>query len=177
MNMEEIKIESECVYDGAIVCVSRDTVRLPDQTTAFREVIDHNGGSCVVAVTPEKKLLMVRQYRYGAGQVMWELPAGKLEKGEDPMVCAARELEEETGYKATELVSIGSFHPTPAYCRERIFMYYAKGLSLSRQQLDHGEFLEVGEIPFDRALDMVKTGEITDAKTVIAILKVKEMFA
>ena len=175
MNMKEVKMETRPIHNGRILNVREDTVRLPDGSTALREVVEHNGGSCVAALTAEKQLLLVRQYRYGAGKVLWELPAGKLEKGEDPLVCATRELTEETGYTAGKITSLGILHPTPAYCEEVIYMYYATDLTAACQRLDEGEFLEVETVPFDRAVQMVVDGEITDAKTVIAILKLKEM--
>ncbi len=175
MNMEEIKIASRTIHHGRILNLREDTVRLPDGSEALREVIEHHGGSCVAALTEQRELLLVRQFRYGAGKVLWELPAGKLEQGEDPACCAARELTEETGYRARRLQSLGSLHPTPAYCQEVIYMYYADELESAQQQLDEGEFLEVSAVPFDTAVKMVMDGEITDAKTVIAILKLKEM--
>lgn len=175
MNMEEIKIDSRPIHDGRILNVREDTVRLPDGSTALREVVEHNGGSCVAALTADHRLLLVRQYRYGAGKVLWELPAGKLEKGEDPLVCATRELTEETGYTAGQITSLGLLHPTPAYCQEIIYMYYATDLTATQQRLDEGEFLEVESVAFDKAVQMVMNGDITDAKTVIAILKLKEM--
>ena len=175
MNMEEIKIQSRPIFGGRVFRVQEDTVRLSDGTTALREVVQHNGGSCVAAVTENKELLMVRQFRYGAGKVLWELPAGKLEVGEDPLVCAMRELEEETGYRTEQLHSLGCMHPTPAYCGEVIYMYYTTRLIPSAQHLDEGEFLQVEAVPFDRVLAMIMDGQITDAKTVIAILKLKEI--
>ncbi len=175
MNMEEIKISRREIHRGRILNVYEDTVRLADGSTALREVIEHFGGSCVAALDERNQLLMVRQFRYGAGKPLWELPAGKLEQGEDPMACATRELIEETGFRAGKWQSLGVLHPTPAYCQEVIYMYYATNLSADRQQLDEGEFLEVAAIPFERAVQMVMHGEITDAKTVIAILKLKEI--
>ncbi len=173
--MEEIKISSRSIHTGRILNVQEDTVQLPNGATALREVVDHNGGSCVAALTEQKELLLVRQFRYGAGKTLWELPAGKLEKGEDPKRCALRELEEETGFMAKHLEPLGYLYPTPAYCREIIYMYFAKALTPTAQHLDEDELLEVTAVPFDRAVQMVMHGEITDAKTVIAILKLKEI--
>ncbi|MBR4869141.1 MAG: NUDIX hydrolase [Clostridia bacterium] len=175
MSMDEIKISRREIHRGRILNLYEDTVRLSDGSTALREMIEHYGGSCVAALNEKGELLMVRQYRYGAGKELWELPAGKLEKGEDPVVCAARELAEETGYKATALHFLGCLHPVPAYCQEVIYMYYATELIPDRQHLDEGEFLEVATIPFEKAVQMVLNGEITDAKTVVAILKLKEI--
>ncbi len=177
MNMEETKISRRDIHRGRILNVYEDTVRLADGSTALRELIEHYGGSCVAALDDQKQLLMVRQFRYGAGKELWELPAGKLEKGEDPMACATRELVEETGYRAGKMQSLGCLHPTPAYCQEVIYMYYATDLQKEAQRLDEGEFLEVAAIPFEQTVQMVMNGEITDAKTVIAILKLKELLA
>ncbi len=173
MNTTETKISSTPIYNGKILNVRKDTIRLPDGTTALREVVEHNGGACVIALTPQDQLLMVRQFRYGAGKALWELPAGKLEAGEDPALCAARELEEETGYRAEKILPFGILHPTPAYCQEVIYIYKAENLTQTNQHLDEGEFLEIAAIPFEQAVDMVRQGEITDAKTVIAILKLQ----
>ncbi len=175
MNLKEQKINSTPLFQGRVLNLRRDTVSLPNGETAVREVIEHNGGACVAALTPKGELLMVRQYRYAAGELMWEIPAGKLEKGEDPILCAARELEEEAGYTAKELIPLGYFFPTPAYCQEKIYMYYAKELIPTKQHLDDDEFLEVAAIPFDKAVEMVNNGEIIDGKTGLAILKVKEL--
>ncbi len=175
MNLKEIKTDSVSLFHGCVLNLRKDTVTLPNGETAFREVIEHNGGACVAALDDKGNLLMVRQYRYAAGEIMWEIPAGKLEKGEDPALCAARELEEETGYTAKELIPLGFFFPTPAYCQEKIYMYYAKELTPTKQNLDEDEFLEVAAIPFEKALEMVNNGEIIDGKTQLAILKLKRL--
>lgn len=175
MNLKETKINSTPLFQGCVLNLRKDTVSLPNGETAFREVIEHNGGACVVALDDKENILMVRQYRYAAEKTMWEIPAGKLEKGEDPMLCAARELEEEAGYTAKELIPLGYFYPTPAYCQEKIYMYYAKELTPTIQNLDEDEFLEVDAIPFAKAIEMVNNGEIIDGKTQLAILKVKEL--
>ncbi len=177
MNLKEIQTNSTPLFQGCVLNLRKDTVTLPNGETAFREVIEHNGGACVAALDDNGNLLMVRQYRYAAGETMWEIPAGKLEKGEDPLVCAARELEEEAGYTAKELIPLGYFFPTPAYCQEKIYMYYAKELTPTKQNLDEDEFLEVDAIPFEKAIKMVNNGKIIDGKTQLAILKVKELLA
>lgn len=171
MNLKETQIASTPIFNGRVLNLRTDTVTLPNGQTAYREVIEHNGGACVAALDDNNNLLLVRQYRYAAGETTWELPAGKLEKGEDPLVCATRELEEETGYRAKKLISLGSFYPTPAYCQEKIYMYYAKELTPTKQNLDEDEFLEVRAFPFHQVIEMVKKGEITDGKTQLAILR------
>lgn len=175
MNLKEQKLEATSLFQGCVINLRKDTVRLPNGETAFREVVEHNGGACVVALDQNNNLLMVRQYRYAAEEELWEIPAGKLEKGEDPALCAARELEEEAGYTAKELISLGYFFPTPAYCQEKIYMYYAKELTPAKQHLDDDEFLEVAAIPFEKVLEMIENGEITDGKTQLAVLKVKAL--
>lgn len=175
MNLKENQLNSTPLYQGCVLNLRKDTVSLPNGETAFREVIEHNGGACVAALDNNGNLLMVCQYRYAAEETMWEIPAGKLEKGEDPLLCAARELEEETGYTAKELIPLGYFFPTPAYCQEKIFMYYAKELTPTKQNLDKDEFLEVDAIPFEKAVEMVNNGEIIDGKTQLAILKLKTL--
>lgn len=173
MNLKEIEIGRKPLFNGRILNLREDTVRLPDGTTAKREVIEHFGGSCVAALNDKKELLMVQQFRYAVGKELLELPAGKLEKGEDPQICAARELEEETGYRAEKLYPLGVMYPTPAYCQEAIYMYYTDRLVPTSQKLDADEFLEVIAIPFEKAVEMVKNGEITDGKTGLAILKLE----
>lgn len=175
MNLTETQLTCKTVFEGKILTVREDSVLLPSGHTATREVIEHNGGSCVAALTPDNRLLMVRQFRYAAGKALWEIPAGKLEKGEDPLVCAARELEEETGYKAKTLEPLGHFYPTPAYCQEVIYMYYTTSISPSAQHLDEDEFVEVAAIPFEEVLAMIDRGEITDGKTQLTVLKLKEV--
>lgn len=171
MSHHEETLESQPIYDGRILKLKRDTVRLENGSEASREVIIHSGGVCVAAIDDEENLLMVKQFRYPFCEELLELPAGKREAGEDPQICGIRELEEETGYQAETFEKIGELYPTPAYCTEIIHMYFATHLKLSKQHLDDDEFLTVVRIPFDQAVNMVITGEIKDAKTQIAILK------
>lgn len=168
---EERCLGSQRLYEGRILNLRRDQVELENGARSDREVIEHNGGVCVAALDPQGKLLLVRQYRYPYGKELLELPAGKREKDEDPMVCGARELEEETGYRAESLEKLGELYPTPAYDTEIIHIYLARGLTPSRQHLDENEFLDVVPMDFEEALGMVMRGEIPDAKTQIGILK------
>ncbi len=171
MQLTEEKIKSELIYDGKIVKLYRDDVRLENDTTAIREVIMHPGGVGILALTEDNEVLMVRQFRYPQNEVLLEIPAGKLEWNEDHLACGKRELLEETGYNAESFEYLGYILPTPAYDTEKTHMYLARGLTLGEQNLDEDEFLEVEKIPFDKLLDMVITGEITDAKTCTAVLK------
>lgn len=173
MKLFEKTISTELIYTGKVVTLRRDIAELEDGTHATREVIEHPGGVCVVAVDETDNLLMVRQFRYPMAKALLELPAGKLEYGEDPFACGKRELEEETGHMANFYVPLGQMLPTPAYDSEVIHIYYAKNLSKTVQNLDEGEFLAVERMPFETAVDKVLSGEICDAKTQIGILKAK----
>ena len=172
----EEKISSEEIYSDRILHVTRDTVRLEDGTEALREVVHHPGGACVVPLTDAGEVIMVRQFRYPHAAQTLEIPAGKLEYGEDPQVCAVRELKEEAGAVSGRLESLGCLYPTPAYDREVIYMFLARELTLTDQQaLDKDEFLDVIRIPLAEAVGMVMRNEIPDAKTQIALLKTARM--
>ena len=173
MKLTEKRISGETVFDGKIMHVRRDVVVLEDGSEAFREVVDHSGGVCVLALDDEGRVLTVRQFRYPFQCVLREIPAGKLERGEDPDQAAARELREETGAVAGTMEKLGEIYPTPAYCGEIIRMYLARNLTFGENDLDEGEFLAVERIPFDDLVGQVLTGEIRDAKTVAAVLKAK----
>ena len=171
MAFSEKTLNEKEIFDGKIIRVHVDDVELSDGSLSFREVVEHSGGVCVAALTDEGELLMVRQYRYPFHRELLEVPAGKLEKGEDPLEAGKRELEEECGVVADEIISLGEIYPTVAYCSEIIRMFAAKGLRKTDQHLDEGEFLGVEKVKFEDALAMVMKGEIRDAKTVAAILK------
>lgn len=173
MELKETAISKNYVYKGKIVKLRVDDARLPDGSTAKREVVEHGGGVCVAALTENNELLMVKQFRYPYGEVIYELPAGKRDGDEDPLVCGKRELREETGATAEKYISLGQLYPSPGYCGEVIWMYAAFLLSFGEKDPDEDEFLEVEKIPFDKALEMVLSGEIKDAKTQTAILKLK----
>jgi len=167
----EKQVSSNTVYSGKIINVRNDTVELANGKLANREVVEHSGGVGVLAIDEHDNVLMVRQFRYGIGRESLEIPAGKLEPGEAPMVCGMRELEEETGYIAGSFEPFGSLDPTPAYVSEVIHLFLARDLKLSAQKLDEDEFLSVEEIPLTTAIELCLNGGITDAKTVIAVLK------
>ena len=174
MDFTEKTIKSEHIYEGKVVDLWLDTVMLCDGKEATREIINHHGGVCVLAVDENNEVFMVRQFRKPTEQTLLEIPAGKLEKGEDPLEAGKRELEEEAGVTADEFVSLGYFYPTPAYCRERIYMYFAKGLHKTCQNLDEDEFLEVLKVPYEKLYRMVLNNEITDGKTALAALRARE---
>jgi ADP-ribose pyrophosphatase len=173
MKLDEKTINKNYVYTGKIINVRRDDAALPNGKPCIREVVEHSGGVCIAALTDECELLFVRQFRYPYMQVIPELPAGKLEKGEDPFDSGKRELEEETGCIADEYFDLGKFYPSPGYCGEIIHLYAAKKLHKTKQNLDEDEFLSVEKIPLEKAVEMILSNEIRDGKTQAAVLKVK----
>lgn len=173
MHLFEKTIESEVKYEGKILTVCSDKAELENGSVVRRDVIKHSGGVCVVPVTEDGDVLFVRQFRYPFAKVLLEVPAGKLNYGEDHYQCGLRELEEETGCTAENYQYLGCMYPTPAYCSEITYMYLASGLKDGKQHLDDDEFLEVEKIPLDKAVEMVMNNEIEDAKTQLALLKAK----
>lgn len=173
MHLFEKTIATERIYEGKVLNLRKDTIELENGKTAYREVVEHSGGVCVVPVMDDGTVLFVKQYRYAFGEVLLEVPAGKLNLGEDHFECGKRELLEEVGAIPTEYSYMGMLYPTTAYLTEKIHMYLATGLSFAEQNLDDDEFLDVVRIPFDKAVEMVMSNEIKDSKTQIAILKAK----
>ena len=169
MNLKEKKLKSKTVYSGKIVTLEVDEVELPDGKTSFRECIRHSGGASVLMIKDEK-VLLVNQYRYLYGKPIYEIPAGKLNSGEDPMVAASRELEEETGFKA-KLSHWLDIYPTPGYTDEIIHIYFAESYEVTKQNLDEGEFLNYCFVDIETVQKMIENGEIKDAKTIIAVYK------
>ena len=173
MDLTEKTLSSEKIFDGRILHVRRDTIELPDGSKGFREVVDHPGGVCVLALDDENRALIVSQYRYPYEKVLREFPAGKLEYGEDPTQAAIRELKEETGAVAGDFRPLGELYPSPGYCGEIIRMYLARDLTFGETHLDEDEFLNLERVPFDQLVEQVLSGEIRDAKTIAAVLKGK----
>lgn len=171
MHLFEQQKSSEIIYKGRIFTVTKDMVQLEDNSTADREVVHHNGGVCVVPITDDNCILMVKQFRYPMSEATLEIPAGKLEPNENHFEAGKRELLEETGNECLEYTFLGNIYPTPAYVTEVIHMYMAKGLIYKGQHLDSDEFLDVVKIPLDKAIDMVMNNEIKDSKTQIGVLK------
>ncbi len=171
MHLDEKTLKSETVYEGVIFTINHDTVELENGNTAIRDVLLHHGGVCVIPVTDENEIFLVRQFRYPFRKTTTEVPAGKLEKGENHAECGKRELLEETGCICDEYIYLGEMLPTPAYNSEVTYMYMAKGLHFDKQNLDPDEFLDVEKIPLSEAVKLVMDGKITDGKTQIAILK------
>ena len=173
MELTEKTLSSEKIFDGVILHIRRDQVELPGGGRSVREVVDHPGGVCVLALDSQWQALLVSQYRYPYQRVVREVPAGKLEYGEDPREAALRELREETGATPGEFRSLGELYPSPGYCGEIIRMYLARDLSFGETHLDADEFLNLERIPFSQLVEQVLSGEIKDAKTIAAVLKAK----
>lgn len=167
--LEEIQLDSVLVYDGVLLKVRRDRVSLPDGNESVREYICHPGAVVVLAVLPDGRLLFERQFRYPLRRAFLELPAGKIDAGEDLLTCARRELREETGYEAAEWRHLGVMHPCIGYSDERIEIFLARGLTHVGDALDDGEFLEIVSFSLDEIISAVHRGEITDGKTIVAL--------
>ena len=171
MHLQENTIKSDVIYEGPIFTITHDTVELENGKEAIRDVLLHHGGVCVIPVTENNEIFLVKQFRYPFRTVTREVPAGKLEKGENHAECGRRELLEETGCTCTEYIYLGEMYPTPAYNSEITHMYLARGLSFEKQNLDPDEFLDVEKISLSEAVQLVMDGKIKDGKTQIVILK------
>ena len=172
LRLREIRTNSEEIFDGVVLHVQRDTVKLPNGGEAVREVIRHIGAVCVIPVLENNDVVMERQFRYPLDRVILEIPAGKLDAaGEDRFSAIQRELREETGYTADEWTVLGDFHPAPAYSDEYITMYMARKLRRGNRHLDEDEFLDVCTVPLKDLVEDVMAGKISDAKTQVCVLK------
>ena len=174
MKFEEKTLKSERIYDGAIINLRRDKVTVSGGTS-YREIIEHNGGAVIAALTHDKKLVMVRQYRKPAGKVMLEVPAGKIDPGEKPLEAAIRELKEETGYTAGNVKFLTSFYPSVGYSEEVLYLYLCTELTPGETCFDENEAIDIEVIELEKLFKMAMSGEIDDAKTAIAILMVKAL--
>ena len=171
MSHFEKTLHSQDVFVGRVIHVTNDEVELENGNTAMREVVGHPGGVCVAALTENEELLFVRQFRYPYKEVLLELPAGKLEKGQTPLENGKRELLEETGAIGREYMTLGKLYPSPGYCGEIIHLYFCRVDHYEDQQPDEDEFLDFVKIPLKKAVEMVLNGELPDAKTQTAVLK------
>lgn len=170
--LRELQIDSEEIFNGVIMDVKRDRVRLPNGHQSVRELLRHVGAVCVVPVTDDGRVVVERQYRYPIDQVITEIPAGKLDSPEEDRLSAAqRELWEETGIKADRWTDMGLYYPAAAYSDEKITMYLAQGLHMGTQHLDEDEFLNVQTLPIAELVEDILSGKITDGKTQAAVLK------
>ena len=169
MDFNEKTIESSTLYDGKILKLKKDKVLLPNGKEAFREIVEHSGGSCVLC-EKDGKILLVKQFRYAYKEELWEIPAGKINPGEDPALTAIRELEEEGGIRAESVELLYKIYPSPGYTSEIIYLYKAKGFKETKMHLDEDEFLSGKWFSVEEIKEMLKKGEIKDGKTLIALL-------
>jgi ADP-ribose pyrophosphatase len=157
------------IYRGKVVTLNIETVQLPNGATVDLEVVRHPGAAAVVPMKDDETVILIRQFRHAAGGFIYEIPAGKLHPGEEPRLCAARELEEEIGYTAAAMDKLGTFFTAPGFTDEIMHLFHATGLAAGRQNLDHDEVLEVIEMPLEKAIALVQDGTIKDAKTIIGL--------
>lgn len=165
----ENTIDSKKAFEGRIINVRVDKIRTKDGGESFREVVEHSGGVAIAALTNDNELVLIRQFRKPAEQVILEIPAGKIEKGEMPEATAARELKEETGYTAAKMTHIFTFYSSPGYSSEKIHLYLAEEIELGEASPDENEHLETVTYDFDTLSKMIENGEIIDGKTIVAI--------
>jgi len=176
-HLKETRVNSHLAYSGHFIKVSRDEVRLPDGALAVREYIKHPGAVVILPVFDDGQILLERQFRYPMDRVFIEYPAGKIDTGEDPLACAKRELQEETGYTADRWDFVCTIHNAIAYSDEHLEIYLARGLTAGTSRLDEGELLEVFSASLDELLGWIREGKITDVKTVIGTFWLEKILA
>ena len=175
MDFSEKTVSKDYKFKGEIINLRVDTVKTPSGNTATREIVEHPGGVCVVPLDENNNVIMEWQYRRPFDTNLFEIPAGKLMVGEDPLECGKRELEEETGMCAKKYIYLGKMYPTPGFCGEVLHMYLALDLYEGKKNPDEDEFIETERVPLDVLVDKILSGEIIDGKTCLAIMKVNEM--
>jgi len=169
-DFEEKTLSSSNIFQGRIISLRKDKVKLPDGRISTREIIEHPGAVVILAINKEKEIIMIKQFRKATEEVLWELPAGTLEENEKLIDCARRELEEETGYYPRKLKKIITFFSTPGFCNEKLTLFIAEDLIKGNKNEDEDEFIQVEHIKIKKALEMIKKNIIKDAKTIIGIL-------
>ncbi len=175
MKHTEKTISEKVIFKGKVFTVKNNTVLLENGKTANREIVYHNGGAGVLAIDNQENIYLIKQFRAPFEKEILEIPAGKLNIDEDPFIAAKRELLEETGLVANEYIPLGEVYPTVGFCSEVIYIYLAKDLELKEQNLDDDEFVSLIKMPFKQAFEMCISGEIKDSKTLVSILKAKEI--
>lgn len=173
--MAEEILRSEYLYRGRVIRLRLDQVRLPTKQIVQREIVEHRGAVAIVALDAQNRVLMVRQYRSGVGRDLLEIPAGTLEEGEDPALCATRELKEETGYHAAHWQPLGHFYSSPGFCSEKMYLFLARDIADGVAAPEEDEFIEIELVPFADALAKIENGGIVDAKTIVGLLRVKSL--
>lgn len=176
-HLKEKTLEGEKVFTGKIINVRQDKVLLPNGETSIREVVEHPGASAIVPITDHGEVVLVRQWRYSIDRVSIEIPAGKLDSDEEPLECAKRELQEETGFKAESWEPLVNFFNSPGFCDEALYIFLARKLTVTKASPESDEFVEPLVIPVKAALEMIDSGEIVDAKTIIGILQYARRFS
>ena len=174
-SLEEKKLSSKKIFQGKLINLFLDHVKLPNGETSTREWVDHPGAVCIIPILPSGEICLIRQYRYGPRQEFIEIPAGKIDKGEKPLDCARRELSEEIGYAAKKLTFLTKIYPAIGFSNEMMWMYLGENLNKTERNLDQDEFLELVPVTIQQAFDWVKSGRISDVKTIIGILWVHKL--
>ncbi|HHY90302.1 MAG TPA: NUDIX hydrolase [Clostridiales bacterium] len=174
---EEKTIRTKKIYEGKIIHLRVDEVELPGGKSSTREIVEHPGAVAIVPVTEDGEIIMVRQFRKAADMFLLEIPAGKLDKNEDPLSCAKRELKEETGYEAQNIELLGSFYSSPGFSNELIHIYIATDLIPGEASPDENEYLSVEKYTIDQLLEMIRSGNLKDGKTIIGVMAAKLFFA
>ncbi len=174
-SFEEKKLSSKKIFQGKLINLFLDHVKLPNGETSTREGVDHPGAVCIIPILPSGEICLIRQYRYGPRQEFIEIPAGKIDKGEKPLDCARRELSEEIGYAAKKLTFLTKIYPAIGFSNEMMWMYLGENLNKTERNLDQDEFLELVPVTIQQAFDWVKSGRISDVKTIIGILWVYQL--
>ncbi len=173
--MSEEILQREYRYRGRVINLRLDQTRLPNQQIVTREIVEHRGAVAIVALDARRRVLFVRQYRPGAASELWEIPAGTLDDGEEPAACAARELQEETGYRAEQWRALGHFYSSPGICTEKMYLFLAQKLKRGTATPEADEEIRAQFVTFQRALKMIERGEIIDAKTIVGLLRVSRL--
>lgn len=175
MIIEEKTISSDRIYTGKTLSLKVDTVEVEKQGYQKREIVEHVGAVGIVAITEEKEVILIKQFRKAIEKIMWEIPAGKLEKGENPKDCALRELKEETGYSAGNLKLIHKIYTSPGFCNQKVYIFLATDLTQGECDFDPGENIETYKLSLEKVNEMIQKNEIEDAKTIVGILLAKEL--